>query len=451
MVNFILRLCLITVLIFPLLSSNLYAKSQQEQIEELKRMVEENQRQNEKLMRKIQNLEAEQTQEKLKVEEVMSKQEAKDEKEEGIIQFFESIDLGFYVDTTYQYVFDRDSGEDITDGSRPLYQDNNSFSLNAFTITLAKEPVLEGEIMDLFGFRADVLLGSQAELISSSGFGDEDDNIDIYQGYINLLIPAGESGINFYAGKFVTLAGFEVIEAKNNPNVTRSWLFGNAIPFTHTGIRASTSAGPLDFTLGLNNGWDNTEDDNGAKTLEAQIALNFGSGSISDGWLGVTGYFGEEEDGEDGDDELRSLITVVGTMTLMEKLTLTVDADFGWEDDVVLPGDTIDDAFWWGIAGYAVVDIHPAFTFALRGEYFDDQDGFRLGVEDGIAVYELTPTLIVKPFKGLIAGNRFMDNMEWRFEFRWDHADEPYFVTDDGDLEEDQYGLIAQLLYWIDI
>ena len=224
-------------------------------------------------------------------------------KKKALFNFFESIDLGFYVDTTYQYVFDRDSGEEIGDGSRPLYRDNNSFDLNVFTITLAKEPVLEGGIMDLFGFRADVLLGSQAELISSAGFGDDDDNIDVYQAYINLLIPAGDSGINFYAGKFVTLAGFEIIEAKGNPNITRSWLFGNAIPFTHTGIRASTSAGPLDLNLGLNNGWDNTEDDNGAKTLEAQIALNFGSGAVTDGWLGVTGYFGEEEDGEDGDDE----------------------------------------------------------------------------------------------------------------------------------------------------
>jgi hypothetical protein len=41
--------------------------------------------------------------------------------------------------------------------------------------------------------------------------------------------------------------------------------------------------------------------------------------------------------------------------------------------------------------------------------------------------------------------------MEWRMEFRWDHADEPFFVESGGELSKDQYGLILQLLYWIEI
>jgi hypothetical protein len=40
----------------------------------------------------------------------------------------------------------------------------------------------------------------------------------------------------------VTLAGYEVIEAWKDPNITRSILFGFAIPFTHTGIRANYTA-----------------------------------------------------------------------------------------------------------------------------------------------------------------------------------------------------------------
>jgi len=41
------------------------------------------------------------------------------------------------------------------------------------------------------------------------------------------------------AGKFVTLAGSEVIWSPSNSNFSRSILFG-AIPFTHTGVRAAT-------------------------------------------------------------------------------------------------------------------------------------------------------------------------------------------------------------------
>ncbi len=365
----------------------------------------------------------------------------------AITAFFKSIDLGFYVDTTYQYVFNKPDGANIEDGSRPLYPENNSFSINAFTTSISKVPTTEGGIVDLFGFRADILIGSQAELIKSAGFGGDDTEIDLYQGYLNLLIPIADTAVDFYAGKFVTLAGFEVIEAKGNPNVTRSWLFGNAIPFTHTGIRASVPAGPLSLTLGLNNGWDVTEDNNEAKTIEAQIAYSYAGDLITDFWFGTTGYFGKEDD---ANDSYRSLLTFVGTMTLKDKLTFIVDVDYAWENDVADLGG--DNATWWGIAGYIVADVHPAINLALRGEIFDDSDGVRIGTPGtGVKVYELTPTISIMPFKGLIAGVRYLDNMEWRFEFRWDHADEPYFVEDDSSLSQDQYGLIAQLLYWIEI
>ncbi len=41
------------------------------------------------------------------------------------------------------------------------------------------------------------------------------------------------------AGKFVTPIGAEVIESQDNWNYTRSTLFGYAIPFYHTGLRAT--------------------------------------------------------------------------------------------------------------------------------------------------------------------------------------------------------------------
>jgi len=365
----------------------------------------------------------------------------------AITAFFKSIDFGFYVDTTYQYVFSKPDGANISDGSRPLYPDNNSFSLNAFTTSIAKVPTLEGGMADLFGFRADILIGEQAGLLFSAGFGAEDSEIDLYQGYINLLIPVSNTAIDFYAGKFVTLAGFEVIEARHNPNVTRSWLFGNAIPFTHTGIRAGVPVGPLNLTLGLNNGWDNTDDNNDGKTIEAQIAYSYSGDTITEFWFGTTGYFGKEDDNGDG---WRSLLTFVGSMTVKDMLSFIVDVDYAWENNVPSLGG--DKATWWGIAGYVVADVHPAINLALRAEMFDDQEGVRIGIPGtGTKVYEVTPTISIMPFKGLIAGVRYLDNMEWRFEFRWDHADEPFFVDDDGVLSKDQYGVMVQLLYWIEI
>lgn len=416
-------------------------------VSELKQMIEENRRQNELLMQKIEAMEAEKAATQVQVEEIASKQEDTDLKVDGFMSFFDAIDIGFYVDTTYQYVFDRGSTNDLQ--LRSLYPDNEQFAINAFTLSVSKTPTLEGGVMDLIGFRADILFGEQAPLLASNGL--ESDVVDPYQAYLQFLAPVG-NGINFYAGKFVTLAGYEVIEAKDNPNITRSILFGFAIPFTHTGIRADYSAGPLTLTAGLNNGWDQVKDLNDNVTIESQIAFSHSGGIVSDMWIGVTGYFGREP-GDLGFDETngwRELITAVGTITFNDWLTFIVDADFGWQQDVIFNEIGSEEGVsWWGIAGYIVADVHPAITLALRGEYFDDEDGFRTGLAQ--SVFEFTPTISIKPFKGLIAGNRFVDNFEARAEFRWDHSDERFFETEDGGLEKDQYGVMGQLLYWIDL
>lgn len=446
-----LMLVLVAFLTIVPLSLTSYAASDQE-VQQLKEMIEQNRKQNELLMQKLEQMEAEKAASQAEVQKFMSEQEDKDLKYDGILTFFDAIDLGFYVDTTYQYVFDKGTSNDVQ--LRSLYPDNQQFSINAFTVSVSKTPTMQGGVLDLIGFRADVLFGEQAPLLSSNGLSS--DVVDPYQAYLQFLAPIG-NGINFYGGKFVTLAGYEVIEAKDNPNITRSILFGFAIPFTHTGIRADYTAGPLTLTAGLNNGWDQVKDLNDNTTIESQLAFSYSGGMITDFWLGVTGYFGREfvevenSIGETASSNgWRELVTAVATMTLMDKVTFIVDADFGWQQDLLLDVGAEDiNASWWGIAGYAVLDVHPAVNLALRGEYFNDEDGFRTGLSQKL--FELTPTLSVKPFKGLIADNKFLDNFEARAEFRWDHSDERFFETNDGDFKKNQYGIMGQLLYWIEL
>ncbi|MCK5390977.1 MAG: outer membrane beta-barrel protein [Deltaproteobacteria bacterium] len=437
----------VLTLLLPLGNLSSHAQSQSEEIEQLKQMIEQNRQQNEALMKKVEQMEAEKATNQVKVEEFMIKQEKQDAKVNSFMSFFDTIDLGFAVDTSYQYVFDRGSTNELQ--LRSLYPDNQQFAFNAFTISISKTPTLEGGVQDLLGFRADILFGEEALNLSSRGF--RNDVIDPYQVYLQFLAPVG-TGLNVYAGRFSTLAGYEVIEARNNPNITRSILFGFAIPFTHTGIRTDYTAGPVTLSAGLNNGWDSVQSANGNATIESQIAFSHSGGMITDSWFGVTGYFGKEP-GDIGFGETfgwRELITAVGTVTLNDWLTFVVDADFGWQQDIIFNELASEEGVsWWGIAGYIVADVHPAITLALRGEYFDDTDGFRTGTAQKL--FELTPTIAFKPFKGLIAGNRFIDNFEARAEFRWDHSDERYFETNDGGLEKDQYGVMGQLLYWIEL
>ena len=354
------------------------------------------------------------------------------------------VSLGVSLDTTYQYVSDGKVGTSIPE--RGLYPEHNDFSIDAVTLSLEKTPTTDGDAMDFLGFRADILFGEQAERLGF-GFGrtaNDDDPTDgavsPYQAYVNVLLPTGGSGINVYAGQFTTLAGWELIEAKDNTNITRSLLFYR-IPFAHSGVRATTSAGMLDFALGVSNDWDALDDTNDEKTFEGQVALNL----PSDGWLGVTGYFGKTS-ADDGDESNRTLVTAVGSVTLMEKLTLIGDFEYtSWNAG----GDR------WGVAGYAIMSVSDAVSVALRGEYVDDEEiktfcdpsvdcvnntVVETGIM-GVKLYEVTSTLILSPFDG-------KGNFETRLEYRYDRAsgDDTYFAG-----KKHQHGFAVQLLYWLDV
>ena len=328
------------------------------------------------------------------------------------------VSLGVSLDTTYQYVSNGKVGSTIPE--RGLYPEHNDFSIDAVTLSLEKTPTTDGDAMDFLGFRADILFGEQSERLGFGFNSDGDGAVSPYQAYVNVLLPTGGSGINIYAGQFTTLAGWELIEAKDNTNITRSLLFYR-IPFAHTGVRATTSAGMLDFALGVSNDWDAVDDKNEGKTLEGQVAVNL----PSDGWLGVTGYFGKT--GAEPDDENRTLVTVVGNMTLMEKLTLV--GDFEYTKDKV-SGDR------WGVAGYAIMGFSDFMSVALRGEYVDDSER----TDAAAKLYEVTSTLIFSPFDG-------NGNFETRLEYRYDRAsdNDTFFAG-----KKQQHGFAVQLLYWLD-
>lgn len=348
----------------------------------------------------------------------------------GVVAFLESVDVGLYLDTGYEFNFNQpQSGEN---SFRSLDPDDNEFEIHMLELTFERTPTGGSTVADHVGFRADLVFGEDAERIHSAGLGDDTDAFDLLQAYINVLAPVGE-GLNIYAGKFTTLAGFELIESKDNPNITRSFLFGLAIPFTHTGIRASYSTGPLGLTFGLNNGWDVTDDNNDGKTFEAQVSFEQEMYSVY-----VTGYFGPEQDSVDGD--WRELITIVGSVTPMEGLTFTADLDFGWEQDAIVAG-VEDDAFWWGIAGYVTYDVNEMVSLALRGEYFDDSDGTRTGIDQSL--WEITPTIAVRPFPNHGA----LDDLVLRLEYRHDQSNEDAFEDSDGTLKDTQDTIALQLYY----
>ena len=92
--------------------------------------------------------------------------------------------------------------------------------------------------------------------------GNDNTELDMQEMYAEYIAPIG-NGLKIQAGKINTLIGYEVINAWENPNFSRTMMFGLSQAFTTTGIRFTYPfAKWATATIGLVNGWDNIEDNN---------------------------------------------------------------------------------------------------------------------------------------------------------------------------------------------
>ena len=311
--------------------------------------------------------------------------------------------------------------------NRVFDTERNAFLLHQAAITFAKQPK-EG-----FGGLVNLTAGKDADVIASFDANPgATQKFDITQAFLHY----GGGPLMVIAGKFVTTAGAEVIKSTANVNYSRSILFGYAIPFTHTGVRANYSLSD-NFTLvaGLNNGWDNLRETNPQKTAELGVLLS----PIKDLSLSVMSHVGSERVGGltlAGPEGRRSLIDVVATYALTEKLSLTLNYDNARERNAatVAPSGA-ETAKWSGIAAYVTYQMSPTWRLALRGETFDDDDGYRTGVAQ--TWEEATLTLAYLPSKSL----------ELRGEVRADRSDAASFLKTDGTAGKSQNSFALQALY----
>src|ERR1700738_3882105 len=135
---------------------------------------------------------------------------------------------------------------------------HNTFQLDQAGLQVAYQPK-EG-----FGGLVDVIAGEDAKILhqAESGNANDTSSFDIRQAYLQYATGP----LTFMAGKFVTLAGAEVINPTLNTNFSRSLLFFEQ-PLTHTGVRAIYAAtDAITLTAGVNNGWNLTSVDYGSKT-----------------------------------------------------------------------------------------------------------------------------------------------------------------------------------------
>ena len=114
---------------------------------------------------------------------------------------------------------------------------HNAFSLSLAEVAFSKPVTSDSRV----GFRVDLDFGKTADLVAA--FEPESNGQrDLQAPAAGIRQPADGQGAPGTSGRFVTPIGAEVIESQDNWNYTRSILFGYAIPFNHTGVRATYAA-----------------------------------------------------------------------------------------------------------------------------------------------------------------------------------------------------------------
>lgn len=344
-----------------------------------------------------------------KVEEVLKQ---KEDSSGSLLKAVRDVNISGFVDTSYTYNTQNPDTSSATSGgganaARVFDTEANNFNVRAAEVVFEKLPPAEGGA----GFRTDLYFGSDAEVITPNGSAR--DQFDLEQAYIQLKpngfkLPIGDwQWIKI--GKFVTMHGSEVIEAKDNWNFSRGLLFGYAIPFTHTGIRAGYQlSDSLAGYLGVNNGWDNVKDNNRGKSLEAALGWT-ASDKLS---FNLAGMFGPEQ--TTNNHSQRALIDFITTYKFHPKWTFMLNADYAHEEDGVTAGK---DASWSGVAAYLKYDLSDKISLVNRTEFFSDPQGLRLTAGNPQEIWETTFTFELRPYKDLIT----------RLEYRYDESSSNIF------------------------
>ena len=318
----------------------------------------------------------------------------------GVLNFFRKTELAGFADMYFHYNFNKPATGSFTP-LRNFDSQHNQFSFALAELAFIKPATSD----DRVGFRLDLDYGPVADAVNAfEPAGDVFRNIQ--QGYISYMAPVG-TGLTIDIGKFVTQHGAEVIEAKDNWNYSRSFLFALAIPYYHMGVRLGYA--PNDrVTLGgyVVNGWNNATDNNSGKTYGLQAILKpTGSMSI------VQNYMGGPEQ-TDNPDDWRHLSDTTLTYTVNDMFSVMGNYDYGH--------DSGSDQTWQGLGLYAKAQVNPNFALIPRIEFLDDKDGFMSGAAQKLK--EFTLTAEVKHTQGLIM----------RVEYRRDWSDVDFFVDGDG-------------------
>ena len=357
---------------------------------------------------------------------------------EVALKVLDGVELHAFASSSYTFNFNQPTQRppnSATNVNRIFDADHNSFKFDVGELVILKETPKPGDV----GFRTDLTYGFSVPEVtqSTADTGDtQSSQFDVQQAYVSYHAPIG-SGMQVDFGKFITHIGAEVIEGYDgfNSNFSRSFLFGLAIPFTHTGIRASYTINDMVSVMGMvANGWDITVDNNDGKTVGAQIAITPNDNiSLLLNWAGGQEAIGNQVPFSNNTTQI---FDVVLDVALTNSTSVQLNYDYGQQANGASNGT---DAKWWGVAGIIRHDYNKWFSINLRGEFFNDEDATRASSAatlipgQGQELWEITLTPEI----------RINQNMVVRMEYRHDQSNRNAFFDSGAGKTQDTQDTIA--------
>ncbi len=274
---------------------------------------------------------------------------------------------------------------------------HDSFQVDQAAFTLAYQP------KESFGALVNVVAGEDMKILNAAE-GSNPNTFDIVQGFVQYV----GGPITVIAGKYVTLAGAEVIAPTGNSNFSRSFLF-YAEPLTHTGLRATYAVtDTLSLAAGVNNGWNYSSlTTSGSKTAEVGLSWTPAKAFA----LTAQAYVGKDPTF----DAQRTLVDAVATYNATDSLSFIASFDLGKQEQHTSGDPELE---WNGAAFYTNYALSDQWRVSLRLEYLDDKNGFVTASGVAQTLKEGTITFGYDPVK----------NFELRLEARYDKSTEPTFI-----------------------
>jgi len=350
------------------------------------------------------------------------------------------VKLSGYVDAGYSYNFAGSAGQS-TVNSRAVTDSAARGDFNLYAFKIALEKALTSENKAQAGFRADVIIGEDANYLKNRDTSGQNainnteiDSNSLYleQAYAQFRVPVG-NGWDWKVGKFVSILGYEVIERPANMNITYGLLFQNAYTFNYTGVLTSYRFDDyLDAKLGVANGANsdnNTTVNNNGDAVSVLASLNVtapgGNANWSNNFVWETGAANDT-----AVSTTASTYPVTGANNPSGAM-YTYNSWGNWapkfaDDKWLLSFDSVLGTYspgngpaggattWYGAGLYSKYQFNDWFYLAGRGEYFgsDNLNKFTTAGNGRGSVSWWAYTLT--------AGFNVIDNLLIRGEYRLD-------------------------------